>query len=305
VCPIAVDRWTEIRGRPTADSVVRLRSDHSRDLAVVGPGDDPASVRPAWARYVAAVRHVLGTTTGFDGDVSSTVPVGVGLSSSAALEVALALALGFDGSVTDLALACQRAEHLATGTPTGIMDQLTSAAGLAGHALLIDCATLTIDPVALPPGVDVVIVPSGTARTVAGSAYAERTAECARAEAIVGPLRGASLDAVAGIADPVVRARARHVVGENERVRRFASVLRRGDVARAGQLMTESHASLRDDYAVSTAALDVIVARLVATPGVFGARLTGAGFGGCVVAMSEPGALHEGFTVRAVDGATR
>jgi galactokinase len=157
----------------------------------------------------------------------------------------------------------------------------------------------------LPPETEVVVIASGTIRTVAGSAYAERAAQCAQAEALIGPLRSASLDAVAGIADVTVRARARHVVTENDRVHRFVTALRAGDVAAAGRLMTESHASLRDDYAVSTPALDATVARLLATPGVFGARLSGAGFGGCAVALAEPGVLDEGFVVQAVDGAIR
>jgi galactokinase len=305
VCPIAIDRWTEVRGRRTGDGVVRLSSDSEPEPAVVGPHDDPATLLPVWARYVAAVRQEVGTATGFDGHVSSTVPAGVGLSSSAALEVAVAIALGITGDARAVALACQRAEQTATGTPTGVMDQLASAAGLAGHALLIDCTTLDVDPVPLPPGAAVVVVPSGTTRTVAGSAYAERAAQCAAAEALVGPLRSASLDAVAGIADMTVRARARHVVTENERVRQFVIALRAGDVATAGRLMTESHNSLRDDYEVSTPALDSTVARLLATPGVHGARLSGAGFGGCVVALTEPGALAEGFVVHAVDGALR
>jgi galactokinase len=162
-----------------------------------------------------------------------------------------------------------------------------------------------VEPVPLPPASAVVVIPSGTTRTVAGSAYAERAAQCAEAEALIGPLRAASLEAVAGIADPILRARARHVVSENGRVRRFAAALRAGDVALAGRLMAESHASLRDDYAVSTPALDATVARLLATPGVFGARLTGAGFGGCVVALAQQSALGEGFVVQAVDGALR
>jgi galactokinase len=251
------------------------------------------------------VRDVAELASGFVGHVSSTVPVGVGLSSSAALEVAVALALGFDGDARAVALVCQRAEQLATRTPTGIMDQLVSAAGVSGHALLIDCATLAIDLVPLPPTVDVVVIPSGTTRTVAGSAYAERAAECARAEHTVGPLRMASLADVARVRDPVVRARARHVVTENERVRRFAAALRAGDVGAAGGLMSESHASLRDDFEVSTPALDAIVERMMGVPGVHGARLSGAGFGGCVVALTDPGVLAEGFVVHAVDGALR
>jgi galactokinase len=294
-----------VRGRRTHDGVVRLRSDDQQEPALVGPHDDPATLLPVWARYVAAVHRVIGAAVGFDGHVSSTVPTGVGLSSSAALEVAVAVALGIAGDAQAVALACQRAEQLATGTPTGVMDQLASAAGVAGHALIIDCTSLVVDPVPLPADVAVVVVPSGTTRTVAGSAYAERAAQCARAEELVGPLRSASLDAVAGIADATVRARARHVVTENERVRQFVLALRAGDVARAGRLMTESHTSLRDDYEVSTPALDATVARLLATSGVHGARLTGAGFGGCVVALSEPGVLAEGFVVHAVDGAVR
>lgn len=294
-----------MRGQRTADGVVRLRSDQEPEPAVVQPDDDPATLLPVWARYAAAVHCVIGATIGFDGEVSSTVPAGVGLSSSAALEVAIAVALGVTGDAGAVARLCQRAEQLATGTPTGVMDQLASAAGVAGHALLIDCTTLAVDPVALSPAGAVLVIPSGTTRTVAGSAYAERAAQCAQAEALIGPLRLASLDAVAGIADPVLRARARHVVSENGRVRQFAAALRAADLTTAGRLMTESHASLRDDYAVSTPLLDATVGRLLATRGVFGARLTGAGFGGCVVALTEPGVLDEGFVVQAVDGAIR
>jgi galactokinase len=147
-----------------------------------------------------------------------------------------------------------------------------------GHALLIDCGTLAWTPVPVPEDVDVLVVDSGERRRLAGSAYATRRAEV---EAAVGP----------GLRDPVLRRRARHVATENERVAAFADALRSGDVAAAGALMGDSHASLRDDFEVSTPALDVLVARLAATPGVLGARLTGAGFGGCAVALARPGTV--------------
>jgi galactokinase len=183
------------------------------------------------------------------------------------------------------------------------MDQVASACGVEGHALLLDCATLEIRPVPVPDDVDVVVVHSGVGRTLAGSAYAERRAACERAEAMVGPLRQATLDDVERIDDPVVRRRARHAVTEMARVRSFADALGRGDVAECGRLMVESHTSLRDDFEVSVPELDGLVARLVATAGVLGARLTGAGFGGCAVALARRGALNGTWTVRPAAGA--
>ncbi|HVF32015.1 MAG TPA: hypothetical protein VM933_03160, partial [Acidimicrobiales bacterium] len=251
---------------------------------------EPSTIRPTWARYVAGVVHVLAPEEGGIGFVRSDLPVGAGLSSSAALEVAVALALGFEGTPLELALACQRAEQVASGVPCGIMDQLASAAGVAGHALLIDCSTLEVTPVPVPHDVEVVVVDSGTRRQLASSFYGVRRAQCEEAETIVGPLRTATLDDVAAIATDDLRRRARHVVTENARVRSFAESLAAGDLAAAGRLMVESHASLRDDFEVSTRVLDELVEHLVARPDVRGARLTGAGFGGCVVALAAPGA---------------
>jgi galactokinase len=284
---------------------VRLRSTTEDEPAAI-PIEvaDPASVSPAWGRYVAGVVAELRPTVGAVGTVHTTLPVGAGLSSSAALEVSVALALGFTGSHVELALACQRAEHAASGVPSGIMDQLTSAAGVAGSALLIDCTALERTPVPLPPDVEVVVVHSGEARELVGSAYGERRRQCEAAEAEIGPLRTATLDAVAAIGDPVVQRRARHVVTENARVREAAAALAAGDAETAGRAMAASHASLRDDFEVSTPALDRLVAELSAAPGVFGARLTGAGFGGCAVALARPGAVRRGWVVRAVGGAS-
>ena len=148
--------------------------------------------------------------------------------------------------------------------------------------------------------VEVIVVHSGEARTLAGSAYAERTMQCAQAEREMGiALRDATLTEVSAIQDPVVRARATHVVSENGRVRSFAAAVRNGDWRAAGDLMVESHQSLRNDYEVSTMMLDQLVSSLIVAPGVHGARLTGAGFGGCVVALAEPGALDPSSFERA------
>jgi len=247
---------------------------------------------------------VLHPESGGTGTVQTQLPVGAGLSSSAALEVAVALALGFEGSPLELALACQQAEHLATGVPSGIMDQLASAAGVPGCALLIDCTSLSVTPVPLPESVDVVVVDSGERRTLVASAYAERRRQCEAAEALIGRLREASLEATRHLDDPTLRRRARHVVTENVRVVAVAQALAAGDVAGAGAQMTESHASLRDDFGVSTPRLDLLVEALCGTDGVYGARLTGAGFGGCVVALTAPGALRTGWRFRPVGGAT-
>jgi galactokinase len=172
------------------------------------------------------------------------------------------------------------------------MDQIASVFGTEGHALLLDCTTLTVDPVPLPVGVEIVVVHSGEARRLAGSSYAARRQQVEEAQRIVGPLRHAEVADLSAIGDDTLRRRARHVVTENRRVQQFVAALAAGDVATAGVLMTESHASLRDDFAVSTTGLDTLVEDLTATPGILGARLTGAGFGGCVVALCRPGVIE-------------
>jgi galactokinase len=268
---------------------VELRSEWTDEPAIV-PLDiaDAAAVESGWARYVAGVVVELRPRAGLVGTVTTTLPVGAGLSSSAALEVAVALALGFEGPPLELAQLCRRAEQAASGVPCGIMDQLASAAGVADHALRIDCTTLDVTPVAIPAGIEVVVVHSGEERALAGSAYAERAAACQAAEAVVGPLRDATLASLDDLPAAMQR-RARHVVTENARVDALVEALVSHDGATIGEIMAASHASLRDDFEVSTPGLDALVADLVATPGVLGARLTGAGFGGCVVALNEPG----------------
>jgi galactokinase len=306
VLPMAIDLGTTIVGRRGHERVVLVSRDDPDPAEVELGEDDPAAMTPSWARYVAGVVAEVAPTTGFIGQVTTTIPIGTGLSSSAALEVAVALALVGDDRIDrqQLALACQRAEHRASGVPCGIMDQFASLLGVEGHAVLIDCTTLAVSPVPLPDDIAIVVVDSGQRRSLATVGYADRRNEVARAADLLGPLPNASLSDVEALDDGVLRKRARHVVTENQRVRDFVGAVADGDVATAGVLMTESHASLRDNQEVSTAALDALVERLIITPGVHGARLTGGGWGGCVVALTDPGVLDEGWTVRASQGAS-
>jgi galactokinase len=293
VLPLAIGRECIVRSEARTDGRVRLRSLHHGmpDVDVAADGSDqPADVEPHWGRYAAGVVRVLAERgrppVGIDAVVSSTVPLGAGLSSSAALEVSLALALnhaaGFELEPLELARACQESEHVATGVPCGIMDQLASILGRRDHALLIDCRSLEVDYVPLPPDVDVLAVHSGVARTLELSEYAERRAACEAAARRLGvpALRDATLEQVAD--DP----RARHVVTANARVLAAGKALAAGDVEAVGRLLSESHASLRDDFEVSTPELDALCAALE-DAGALGARLTGAGFGGCAVALTR------------------
>ena len=305
VLPMAVDRGTTVVVERTGSRVV-LESATEADPAVVDLDvADPAAVTPAWARFVAGAVLVTHPSVGAVGAIRSDLPIGAGLSSSSSLTVAVALALGLTGTAAEMAVACQRAETAATGVPGGIMDQLVALAAQPGAALLLDCHTMQYEPVAVPDAAEIVVAHSGQPRTLAGSAYAERRAQCEEAERrLGGPLRLAAVDDLNAIADPLLRRRARHVVTENRRVSSFATALRAGDLVTAGGLMDESHASLRDDFDVSTDALEATVAALRARPGVHGARLTGAGFGGCVVALADPGSPAEGWRFRPMGGAT-
>jgi galactokinase len=306
VLPAAIDLATTVEGHHVDEPVVELRSDGAGGTARFDlPVEDATAVTPEWGRYVAGVAALLGRRRGFVGTVRSTVPIGGGLSSSAALLVGSALALGAeDSDPIGLATLCQRAEQSAVGVPCGVMDHLASISGRAGHALLIDTSELTVEPVALPDGVEVRVVDSGVSRALVGSEYAERRRRCEAANGIVGSLRDAGIRDVESIGDPLVRAAGRHVVSENRRVRDAAAALDAGDLAAFGQLMAQSHASLRDDLEVSTPVVDALVERMSATPGVIGARMTGAGFGGWVVVLCEPNSVDVGLVVQLADGAS-
>jgi len=328
VLPMAIDRACTVTvDRATTPGVVARSAQLPGEVRVpVAGGAHPGSVEPTWGRFVAGVLKVLGTggaaVPPVDLEVSSTVPAGSGLSSSSALSVALTLALsdaaGLEFTELDLARIALAAEVAATGVPGGLMDQLASLFGVAGHALLIDCRTNDVTPVEISPGIAVIVVHSGLPRTLAGSEYAARRAEC---EAIAARLGLASLrDATATMVDN--EPRARHVVSENARVLATAKALSFGDLSVLGPLLLASHASLRDDYAVSTPELDLLVDLLVEA-GAAGARLTGAGFGGCVVGLVQrnhaddvlakatrrytdaTGLSPDAFVAHAVDGAHR
>jgi galactokinase len=290
VFPMTIDRAMVIEGVRGGDTIELHSSTEATPAVLPLRVNDPCGVTPGWARYVAGVVHEMRPAAGFAGRVTTTIPSGAGLSSSAALELAVALALGFAGTPTHLAQLTQRAEQKASGVPCGIMDQLSIAAGSEAGPMLIDCHTLAVTTVQLPSDLDVVVI-YGHHRTLVGSAYADRVAECAAAEAAIGPLRVATAAMVATITDPVVRARALHVVTENQRVRDFASALAADDRRAAGRLMVESHNSLRDLFETSTVGMDALVADVCKRDGVWGARMTGGGFGGCVVALAEPGVM--------------
>jgi galactokinase len=299
--PVAIDQDCLVAARPRTDGRVVARSldvDPAAEVVeLAGDGnDEPSEVGPAWGRYVAGVVRELAArgrpTVGIDAALSSTVPQGSGLSSSAALEVACAVALcgvaGFELTRPELAVACQHAEHIATGVPCGIMDQLASLEGVAGAALLIDCRSLEVEPTPIPRGIQILVVHSGLPRALADSAYAERRRACEAAARTLGlrALRDATAEEVADDAF------ARHVVSENARVLETARALAAGHFEALGPLYAASHASLRDDYCVSTPALDALVQALVVA-GALGARLTGGGFGGCVVALVRSGEAQE------------
>ncbi len=293
--PMAIGLGVTVEFTPSNDRDLTVTST-AFDGTVVVPGDLTSdadtigSLEPPWARLIGAMVALCRPSSGGTLAIDATLPIGSGLSSSAALSVALAEVFGTGGSAQVIARLCQKAEHR-VGIPIGAMDPLVCAGGRRGHALLIDFATLASRAGPGPRRRRDRGGRLGSPRTLHDSAYADRVAECEAAAASSGPLGQADEGDLVRLADPLLRARARHVVSECGRVRRFAAALAAGDLAGAGDLMTESHRSLATDFDVSTPALDGLVERLTSRPGVFGARMTGAGFGGCVVALSRPGAI--------------
>lgn len=291
VLPMAIAPFTQITGEFVDDASWHLMSEHDPDrLHLELPIGDPASVRPEWGRYVAGViAEIIASgrrVRGFRGRVTSNLPIGSGLSSSAALEVAVArIALGDEPvDAVEIAEMCRRAEHRASGVPCGIMDQLCIAAGEPNRPMLIDCATLAVEHLALPPGARVTYE-FVSPRRLSGGEYATRVREAQMATDSIGPLRRAAIADVESIADPIVRRRARHIVTENRRVLDFVAAMKAGDLSSMGRLMVESHRSMQFDYETSNETMDAAVDRTLAEPDVLGARLTGGGFGGCVVAL--------------------
>ena len=302
VFPMAIDRWTSIDYDVADSGIVLDSADEDGTVSITLGQPFDAAMTPSWGRYVGAVASLMNSPRSISGRINTTIPVGAGLSSSAALEIAVALALGCELPSSELAQLTQRAEHVATGVPTGIMDQLCIASARDGHGTMIDCRTLEVTHVPIPTDVKIV-VRFIAHRTLVGSAYADRVAQCAAAESIIGPLRDASLADVASITDVTIASRARHVISENARVVSFASALAGGDYSTAGDIMSDCHRSLAEDFATSNDQMNAAVQDMRAIPGVFGARMTGGGFGGCIVALCEPDAVIDGWHVKPVSAA--
>jgi galactokinase len=327
IVSMAIDRDVQVLASKRTDGRVFARSgelDGTVDIAADG-SDAPDGVTPAWGRLLAGVTRVLADRgrppVGVSLEIASGVPIGAGLSSSAAFAVACSLALcdvaKFPLAGHELALAAQQAENIA-GVPCGIQDPMASVEGRAGHALFLDWRSLDVEHLRIPETLGVLIVHSGIPRILEETPYAERRAESLAVAARLGvpALRDATFAQVRDIP------RGRHAVTEMQRVREFADALRSGDASAMGRLMRQSHASSRDDMEVSTTDLDVLVDCLC-DAGALGARLTGAGFGGCVVALvpvadadaistqaqaayrSRAGREPRAWHVRAADGAAR
>jgi galactokinase len=316
VFPMAIEPEMRIACRLRADATVRLASTLFPGQVVEFAVDKPiVRGEPKWANYSRGVAaELLGAgirLSGMDALVTNTLPMGGGLSSSAALEVSTALAfLSLAGLSMDpmrLALLCQKAEHEYALVPCGIMDQMIVVSAKAGHATLFDCRTNAKQFVPVDPNeVRVVICNSMVKHELSGGEYAQRRKECEQAVAFfqkenpsITALRDVTMkqiEAAAGTLDEVVLKRARHVVSENARTVEAGSALSQKQYERAGELMVQSHESLRDDYEVSCPELDFLVAEAMTVKGVYGARMTGGGFGGCIVALTQPravGALEE------------
>jgi galactokinase len=316
VLPVAIDRYIDLLAVPTEKRVVRVCAQalgFSRGAEI---DLEDLSVRTAvddlWQNYIIGVlagyRQRGIALQGFDVSLSSNLPVGAGLSSSAALETAIALAVesfaGISLAPLDRALLCQGAEHAYAGVPCGIMDQLAVGASRAGHALWLDCSTHEMRQVPLPDGVSMLVADSGVKHALASGEYAVRRRECTEAAMALGVTR--LLDA--SLADverhdgwgPRLQARARHAISEQARVTDFCTALERGDLESLGAIMADGHRSLRDDYEVSCPELDRLVEAAYEfghDRGLIGSRMTGGGFGGSTISLvrSESAASLQEF----------
>lgn len=297
VLPAAIPQTTRVELAPSGNRIVRVWSSLHRDTPPVEYELGREAAEDRWTDYVKGMSRVLGEwglRSGFDARIVSDVPVGGGLSSSAALEIALGRALreAFALPVSDveLAKAGRRAESDFVGAPVGIMDQMACSLASTSAAILLDTRSLAFEYVRLPSAAGLIVINSGIAHRHAGGEYARRRRECEEAARLLGviALRDADEAGVAGAAlpEPLGR-RARHVTSENRRVHEMVAALRAAELTRAGDLMAESHASLRDDFDVSVPDIDALVEIASGIDGVYGARLTGGGFGGSIVAIAR------------------
>ena len=305
VLPMAIDRavWIALRARP--DRRISLRSLEQSEPADFALADLQHSAG-GWSEYVKGMSFMLQESgrqlQGWEGVLSSDIPVGSGLSSSAALEMGVACAFaavsGFPFEGMQMALLGQRTENEWVGANTGIMDQAISANGRAGYALLIDCRDLSMQPIPLPLGTAVLVMDTMTRHSHTESGYNDRRVSCEKAAAYfhVSHLRDVTLEQFAedgsGLDDITYR-RARHIINENHRVLEATRTMKAGDAQTLGLLMNESHASLRDDFEVTNDALDIMAQIAQNQEGCFGARMTGGGFGGCAVALVQEGKAQQ------------
>ncbi len=301
VLPFAIEQRVTLAAAPRTDGLVRVHSFQRGDFTTHLDTAEPRGVE-GWGAYVVGSLWSLAVEgvplSGLDIVLDSSVPVGSGLSSSAAVACAVMIAardlFGGPSDPVVLARIAQRGENTFVGVPSGIMDQVACLACREGHALLLDARSLSIEHVPLPlaqAGFAILVIDTRTPRALADGAYAERRHACEEVAAALGvaALRDATFGqivAARGQIGDVAFRRARHVVDENSRVRAAAHYLRAGQIERLGPLMSASHVSLRDDYEVSTPALDDAVSAALAA-GAIGARLTGAGFGGCALALAR------------------
>ena len=306
VLPLAIDRYTVVAGGTNSGTVGEILSDIRADARVRVSLDELVEpVSGDWSNYargvIAGFQQKGMTIPGFDAVIHSSVPVGAGLSSSAALEVALATLIealtGEQLEPRDKALLCQQAEHDFAGVPCGLMDQLTSIFGQADHLLQIDCRSLEIETLAWPSAeIAILLVNTHADHQLVDGEYALRRRQCQTALEKLGrdSFRDVTLDWLhgnRGALDDIEYRRALHVVTETDRVRQAAEAIRRCDWRLLGELLLASHQSSRDNFEVSCAELDLLVeqaTQLGADAGIFGMRLTGAGFGGCTVALVQP-----------------
>jgi galactokinase len=309
VLPAALELATYVAMAPRGDRRLRVHSQAFDSTAMIDLDEPTPTARKDWSDYVSGVALVLEQAghrlTGADMLVGGDLPLGAGLSSSAALEIAAGYALlhgaGIPIDLVALSRWCRSAENDFVGMRCGIMDQLVSCCGVSGHLVLIDCRSLAMRPLRLDPSVSLVVCNTMVHHELASGEYNIRRRECEEGVALlsrslgeVAALRDVTPEDLERHADllpePILR-RARHVVSENARVLEAVAALESGDLARCGQLMSRSHESLRNDYEVSCAELDLMVALASSVPGVLGSRMTGGGFGGCTVSLVEAEAV--------------
>jgi len=302
VLPAAIDRCCEVRATPTGGSTLSVHAADIGESASWTLDQIHAAKRKGdWSDYICGVARELSSAgvslVGAELEIASSVPIGAGLSSSAAIEVSIALALsslaGANVDRIDLAKICLRAEQDFVGLQCGIMDQFISLFGREGQAMLLDCHSLEHRAVPIPANVELVMVDTGVKHELAASEYNHRRLDYEEAVRILGkPLREATPDDLKGLPERPLK-RARHVVTENQRTLEFAAAADAGDLDRMGRLMRESHLSLQNDYEVSCDELDLLAASAWEIDGVIGARMMGGGFGGCTINLVDSRKLAE------------